>query len=93
MSREKNVDKIQMFGPYAAALSFIIHCGNINQSEFKRDILVYRGLKLTVDELSQKYSEGRSIKLKGFTSTSIDRDRALKFALQDVDKKSEVNQK
>ena len=74
-----------MFGPYAAALSFIIHCGNIKQSKSKRDISVYRGLKLTDDELSQRYSEGKSIKLKGFTSTSIDRDRALKFALQGAD--------
>ena len=84
VSRNKNVDKIQMFGPFAAALSYIIHCGNINKSVFKSGFSVFRGLKLTQDEIEQRYQVGSSINLKGFTSTSINKKVALNFAFSDV---------
>ena len=43
-SRVKDYEKIQFYGPFAAALSFIIHCGNKKQTRLSGELTVYRGL-------------------------------------------------
>ena len=43
-TRDKDTDKIKFFGPFASALSLIIHSGNKNFSDLKKQFSVYRGL-------------------------------------------------
>lgn len=46
-SRMKDESKIQYYGPFASALGFIVHCGNLRKAgKQKQDITVYRGLQL-----------------------------------------------
>ena len=73
-SREKDVSKIEQYGPLASALSFIVHAGNKGQTEFQKKFIVYRGLKLSKEELEQKYKVDNLINLQGFTSSTLDFD-------------------
>lgn len=50
-SREKDVSKIEEYGPLASALGFIIHCGNQRQAKIQNKFIIYRGLKITPEEL------------------------------------------
>ena len=59
-----------MYGPFASALSFIIHCGNKKQTNLPKKITVYRGFQVSIKELDKKYIEGNSINLQGYTSTT-----------------------
>lgn len=43
-TREKNKKMIKFYGPFAAALSFIIHCGNNRGNDESKVFSVYRGL-------------------------------------------------
>ena len=44
-SRKKDKTKIKFYGPFASALGFIIHCGNMKScSELGKKFVVYRGL-------------------------------------------------
>lgn len=79
-SRSKDPLMIKMYGPFASALGFIIHCGNFKK-EKGQDIIVYRGLKITRENLSKEYIVGNKINLQGFTSTTREMDRALNFAI------------
>ena len=82
-SRAKDFDKIQFYGAFAAALSFIVHCGNKRQMSLSRDLTVYRGLQMdTETDVKNKYPVGGLINLLGFTSTSQDKNTALYFALK-----------
>lgn len=36
-TRNKDVEKIKYYGPFAAALSFIVHCGNMQQTDLKKN--------------------------------------------------------
>ena len=71
MCREKDHSKIQFYGAFAAALSYIIHSANSNRTEDKlqKTTLLYRGVKLSVLE-ANSYSVGTTINLLGYTSTS-----------------------
>ena len=82
-SRNKDVDQIKFYGPLASALSFIVHCGNKKQTGLSKVFSVYRGLQVKAEEIESKYQPGSSINLQGFTSTTQDRDVAIKFALGD----------
>ena len=59
------------------------------------DFAVYRGLKISNEELESKYNVGNTITLQGFTSTTIDREVALGFAtdgpLDDADLSEKVS--
>ena len=70
-SRLKDKSKIQFYGAYAAALSYIIYYANRNK---KRNSIhgttdLYRGLKMTKEEFA-KYKVGSKTHLIGYTSTS-----------------------
>lgn len=82
-SRQKDVSKIEFYGPLASALGFIVHCSNQKQIGFKEEFLVYRGLKLSPEELKEKYKIGNTIHLSGFTSSTLERETAVKFAIDD----------
>jgi hypothetical protein len=43
-SRTKNVEQIKFYGPLASALSFIISCGNNQDTDKATPCAVYRGL-------------------------------------------------
>ena len=51
----------------------------------KSDITVYRGLQVSESELKEKYQVGDSLNLQGFTSTTLERKRALGFAFGEAD--------
>ena len=81
-SRMKDNSKIKYYGAFASALGFIIHCGNHKSTEFKNKFTVYRGFKLAHSELEKMFVPGEMVNLLGFTSTSLSRDRALRFSLR-----------
>lgn len=45
-SRNKDPSKIELYGPMASALSFIIHAGNKKTTDLQEKFVVYRGLKV-----------------------------------------------
>ena len=67
----------------AAALSFIVHKGNVKKT--KEILSVYRGLQIPEVELKEKYIVGNSFNLQGFTSTTLKRNVAINFAIGDKD--------
>ena len=67
----------------AAALSFIVHKGNVKKT--KEILSVYRGLQIPIVELKEKYFVGNSFNLQGFTSTTLKRNVAINFAIGDED--------
>ena len=90
-SRYKKEEFIPMFGPFAAALGFIVHNGNIEskmkirffQRSNKQVTKTYRGLIVKESELDEKYRVGETTKLLGFTSTSLNKEEAIKFAFEE----------
>ena len=77
------MSKIKFYGPLAAALSFIIHKGNVKPT--KEMLSVFRGLQIPEKELKEKYTVGKSFNLQGFTSTTLNREVAVGFAIGDED--------
>ena len=54
-SRQKDKSKVQYYGAFAAALSYIIYKANSNRKDLiKGDSILYRGLKLNSNQL-EKY--------------------------------------
>lgn len=82
-SRQKDISKIELYGPLASVLGFIIYCGNKKQTSFEDKFMVYRGLKVPQEELLEKYKVGNYIHLSGFTSSTLARQTALEFAIGD----------
>lgn len=80
-SRRKDESKIKFYGALASALSFIVHCGNQKHTDLGENFTVYRGLQLSTEELRAQYQIGNTFNLKGFTSTTLDRNVALGFAI------------
>ena len=74
-SREKDKSKIQFYGAYAAALSYIIYSANrnrdLNSDRLTGTTVLYRGLSLARSQLETLYQVGSSIHLAGYTSTSL----------------------
>ena len=46
-TREKDKEKIKFYGPFASALSFIVHCGNKKHTDLRAKLTVYRGIKIS----------------------------------------------
>lgn len=85
-ARYKDLNQIPNFGAFAAALSFIICCANARRTdEFKlsENTTLYRGVKLREEKLKE-YKEGDFVNLTGYTSSSKNKEVALKFALYNV---------
>lgn len=83
-SRLKDSSKIELYGPLASALGFIVHQGNKQHTSLssQTSITVYRGLNVPASELSEKYRVGGVVHLLGFTSTTLSRNTAVKFAVK-----------
>ena len=41
-SRNKDIDKIKLYGPLASALSYIVHCSNGKNAKFNKVFAIYR---------------------------------------------------
>ena len=84
-SRQKDESKIQFYGAYAAALSYIIYYANGNKtdSKLKESTILYRGLKMR-KKFIDGYQIGTKTNLVGFTSTSKNREVAFRFAFKDL---------
>ena len=59
-SRQKDTSKIQYYGAFAAALSYIIYAANKNRTHGKLSgsTTLYRGLKLQKEEYEKLYVVG-----------------------------------
>ena len=79
-SRNKDTTKIKYFGPFAFALSYIVHCGNDNQESDQNNQKLYRGFQIPKAEIAHKFVKDTIINLPGFSSSSCFRDCGLKFA-------------
>ena len=72
-SRKKDESKIQYYGAYAAALSFIIYFANKNKKNYDKlngTNQLYRGLKMSKEHVELSYKKGKTVHLTGYTSTS-----------------------
>ena len=70
-TRDKDKSKIKFYGPFAAALSFILYSATKNRSDCQvpETFKLYRGLKLMHNEIHD-FIPGTKIHLQGYTSTS-----------------------
>ena len=85
-SRDRNVNSIKYFGPFAAALSYILYYANSrmdNQLQLNGQNTLYRGVKLTDSEL-EAYQVGSRVHLRGYTSSSKQEDVAKVFACSEL---------
>jgi len=93
-SRHKDKSKIHFYGPYASALGFIIHAANAKKKDkLAKKFTVYRGLKLSQEEISNTFNSESPINLLGFTSSTLDKERALSFTLNHPNPKADVPDK
>ena len=83
--REKDKTKIQHYGAFAAALSYIVYYANSKKenSQQNKTTILFRGIKLNNNEVDD-YWPGTKIHLQGFTSTSKRFGSALKFAFKSL---------
>ena len=81
-TRDKDHTKIQFYGAFAAALSFILYSATKNRSDLRvsEAVTLYRGIKLSAAEVDE-FVVGKTIHLPGYTSTSKEKEVATKFAL------------
>lgn len=79
--RLKDSSKIQFYGAFAAALSYIIYYANKNKknTSIKDEITVFRGLKMQAEEI-ETFEVNSVINLVGYTSTSKLFREAIIFA-------------
>ena len=85
-SRTKDPTKIKFYGAFAAALSYIIYNANknkkINAEKKPKEIILFRGVKMHPAEV-ELYEVNDKTNLIGYTSTSQDYSKALKFAFSE----------
>ena len=83
-SRMKDESKIKFYGAFASALGFIVHSGNLKNTNLEKEFTAYRGLTLPREELNDKYKEGKKINIQGFTSTTLSMERGLNFCFSNL---------
>lgn len=89
--KTKDIQKIKYYGPYAAALGFIINNGNRKVSDLSKQFTVYRGMQVSQDELNNKYKVGDQVALPGFMSTSSEWNAGLNTSLKKSKKMSDAS--
>ena len=85
-SYKQDINMLPLYGPYAAALSFIV--GYSFKAE-KGNLTIYRGMSLPSDVI-QSYTPGHKLTINGFKSGSLNYDEALGFALDGYYKNKET---
>ena len=84
--RQKNTNKIQYYGAFAAALSYILYFANEKQKKATSErVHLYRGINQSEEEIKQLYKVNSTIHLTGYTSTSKSIEIAVAFALENTD--------
>ena len=53
-------------------------------AELQKVFTVYRGLQMPREDLDRQFKLGDTVNLLGFTSTSLSMERALGFAMKDI---------
>jgi len=87
-SRDKDLSKIKCYGPLASALGYIIHIANHNKNrKLNKQFTTYRGIQMKQDDIQKKYKINDIINLLGFTSSTLDKNTALSFAIGSTDLK------
>ena len=82
--RSKEKDQIKTFGPYAAAISYIIYFANKRRDDkITGETILYRGLKLTEDAVKM-FEVGNKINITGYTSSSREFEVAKSFAVNEL---------
>lgn len=80
--REKNIAKLEMFGPFVTTLCFIISVAQMKEKRANKQLKTYRGLIIDEESFKEQFVSGnKTICLKGLTSTTLDRNVALGFAM------------
>lgn len=97
--REKDIEKLPLVGPFAAALGEIVRFQEANRDDRKvENFQVYRGLSLPKEDISgykfisnyiknlqvQNVKSDLTFHVEGFTSTSFDKSVAQEFAFKGV---------
>jgi len=80
--REQDHTKIKFYGPLASVLSFILQTAN--RKNRSRDITTFRGVMLSEEDINAKYAIGNQVHITGYTSTTLNKNIGLKFALPSV---------
>ena len=80
-SRQKDATKIEMYGALASAICFILHSGNKIDTDLSQRFIVYRGFQLSTKEYEEKFVQNQYLNLTGYTSTTLNRNIAKKFAI------------
>ena len=81
-SREKDLSKIEYYGAYASALGYVIHAANAKrQDKLANKFTVFRGTKMNQQEISKRFCGDQHINLLGFTSSTLERSKALSFTV------------
>ena len=83
-TRDKDETKINFYGAYAAALSYIIYTANKQKKSGKLQgtNTLYRGLRVSPAILEETFKPGARVHLAGYTSTSKNLLCALLFAFK-----------
>ena len=89
-SRAQDETKIKYYGPFASALSFIIHCSNAPNHNPNQTKTIYRGFQMPLSTFNSKFEKDAFVDLEGFTSCSANPAVALRFTITDL-KNDEVN--
>lgn len=85
-SRDKDLPKIEYYGPFASALGYIVHAtqqkkkSNREENKLEETFTVYRGTKLNKFEIEDHFPSDRPCHLLGFTSSTLDKNKACGFA-------------
>jgi hypothetical protein len=92
-SRDKDLDKIEFYGPLASALGYILHAASSKRKELGNKVTLYRGFSLKEEDIKNHYEVGKDTNLLGFTSTTLKRSIAINFAIPSSDLIIEVPEK
>ena len=81
-SRDKDLDKIEFYGPLASALGYILHAASSKRKEqLGNKVTLYRGFSLKEEDIKKHYEVGKDTNLLGFTSTTLKKSVAIDFAI------------
>ena len=71
-SRDKDLSKIEFYGPFVSALGYVIHAANQKKDDkLAKKFTIYRGLKLNQQGIDDLFNTGKPINLLGFTSSTL----------------------
>ena len=89
-TRDKDFTKIEIFGPFASILGYIIQVAGLNHPEkLSRQFEVYRGMVRHEEDL-EEFQLNNIVSLKGFTSTSLNKQVAINFLSEAINEPNKI---